>query len=745
MGLRYLMMNAIMRASLKPALLASSYILLAWLTLRFLWLTGEHISVVWPCAGLAVAALLWGGRPYLTGIWLGELLTSLLVLDNPLWLAVWGASGCAVQALLVQGLVRRTVHCQAGLSHPQHFLGLCLAAALGVVPTVTWGVLGLWLAGVVPEHGWALTWLTWWQGDTLGIILLTPLLLIWRERLSGQPLPLARRLELLLLVGLLLLAGQVVFFGWLHPSLGWLVQSYTMFLFVSWAALRFGRHGASLTIVLIAVQALLGMGQPGTALGQSAEPVPMMSYWLFVLVLSILGMSLGLSIHQRRLLQAQASATAAQLQALTASVPGVVFQFERNEANDWRFVFLSEGVEHLFGVSAEQGLQDAGTLVRLIDPADQPAHHASVERSARDLMPWQHESRIQSTSGQHKWVQGHALPVRQPDGSVLWSGILSDVTAQHLLQDRLRLAASVFDHAQESVMITNAQRCIVDVNQAFCRTSGHSRNEVLGQNPRLLASDRQGPEFYARMWQTIDSQGFWTGELWNRHKSGIDYAVLLHIAEVRNAQQQLTHYIGLASEITRMKQQHQEIEHHAYFDALTGVPNRLLLADRLSQAMGQARREQSLLAVCYLDLDGFKLINDQYGHNIGDAVLVEVVLRIQRNIRGAYTLARVGGDEFVLLLPGLQYQQEFVHMLERLLQEVAAPIDLTELDRQHSVGVSIGVSVFPHLAEDAASLMEQADRAMYGAKRAGKQCWQLYDADNLADESRWPVSEMGAS
>ena len=712
--------------ALRLALLAFGYALLAGLTVRFLWLTEAQISLLWPAAGLALAAVLWGGWRCLLAIGLGAWLANLLFLGSSVWQACWDACVCMLQPWLAQALLRRLGWWPEQWLAPQQFLRLGLVAAVAVLPTSALGVAGLWLSGAVPAEGLLLSWMAWWQGDTLGIVLLTPLLLIWRERPRPDWLGPARALELTVLLGLLLLCGLVVFQGWMAQHLGWLLQNYTLFGFVIWAALRFGAHGASLTIVLVALQAALAMAEPAAAYPAHTEPLRMAEFWLYAMVLASTGMTLSLSLAQSQRAQALAQASTGQLQALTASVPGVVYQFERRAADAWRFVYMSEGVQRLFGVSAAQALQDADSLTRLIDPADQASYQASVERSAATLMPWQHECRIQTPHGQQKWVHGRALPVRQPDGSLLWSGILSDVTTQHLLQERLRLSASVFEHVQESIMITDAERRIVDVNQAFCRVSGYSRAEVLGQDPRLLASGRHGPDFYSHMWTMINTQGFWTGELWNRHKSGRHYAVLLHVAQVRDAQQQLTHYIGLSSEITDLKQRQQEIERNAHFDTLTGVPNRLLLTDRLSHAMTQARRNQRLLALCYLDLDGFKTVNDRHGHDAGDAVLQEVVQRIRHCIRADDTLARVGGDEFVLLLPGLQHPHEFAELLERLLIEIALPIVKPELGLRHRLSVSVGVSLFPELAQDAASLMQQADFAMYSAKRAGKNRWHLH-------------------
>ena len=712
---------------LKQTLLALLYALLGGLTLKNLPLLHGHVSLVWPAAGLALAALLLKGQKYALGVWLGAWLVNLAA-GQTLAGAAGVASGNAAAAWFGCWLLQRRVpQFSARLDRPGDYLRLGAAGAIAAVLSAGVGVLSLWLTTDLPTADLAAAMLNWWQGDTLGVFLLAPLLLVWRQRPAGPALTAARRVELALLLGLLWLTGQVVFLGWFHA---WGMAPYAradlMFVLVTWVAARFGRHGASLAIGVVALQALLGVLGPFELFGSALGPARMVNFWLYTMALSVVGMTVALSLNQRRQAQASARASAAQLQAMAAAVPGVVFQLLRTATGDWRFVYLSQSVNQLYGVSAEAACQDFHCLSDRTLAQDRPGLDQSVKRSLQGPALWEHEYRITSRSGQLKWVSGRATPELQDDGSIRWSGILSDITAQRQAQDAQRLAASVFEHTQESILITDAQRNIIDANPAFTRISGYSRAEVLAKNPRLLKSGHQDSAFYQALWQAVQADGYWTGELWNRHKNGAVYASLLSISAVRDGAGQVSHYVGVSTEITLLMSRQQQMERHAHFDVLTGLPNRLLLADRLSQALAQARREPTLLAVCYLDLDGFKNINDSLGHDAGDVVLVEVAQRIQRCLRAGDTVARVGGDEFVLLLPGLHEVSECQTLLERLLLEVALPV-LTGT-RGRCVGASIGVSVYPHHSDDAQTLLHQADLAMYAAKRAGKSCYRLHQA-----------------
>ncbi len=412
-----------------------------------------------------------------------------------------------------------------------------------------------------------------------------------------------------------------------------------------------------------------------------------------------------------------------QLAAMADAVPGVVYQFITHPDGRWQFSYLSQGIEALYGVSAEAGLRDHNALTLRIPEEDRAAHRASVERASQSLTPWQYEYRITTPDGTPKWVRGQATPQLQSDGSMVWSGILTDISAQKVQEAQLRLGASVFANVQESIVITDTQRNIVDINAAFTRTTGYSRDEVLGGNPRLLKSGLQDSAFYQAMWRQINQQGFWIGEVSNRHKDGTVRPVLLNINAVTDAQGRVSQYVGVATDINELKIRQDLLEHVAHYDALTNLPNRVLLADRLHQSIVQAHRNQTQLAVCYLDLDGFKRVNDTLGHAAGDLVLQTVAQRMGTVLRASDTAARLGGDEFVVLLSDLESPDALDALLQRMLQAVAQPIAIG--DQQVSVGASMGVSVYPVNATEPDTLLRQADIAMFAAKAGGKNRYQL--------------------
>jgi len=295
-------------------------------------------------------------------------------------------------------------------------------------------------------------------------------------------------------------------------------------------------------------------------------------------------------------------------------------------------------------------------------------------------------------------------------------------------EKRLRLAAGVFVHAREAIMITDAKATILDVNDAFTQITGYSRADVLGRNPRLLKSGRQGDEFYADLWNDLIKNELWGGEVWNRRKDGTLYAEHLTISAVHDAQGQPQNFVAIFTDITQQKEYQRCLEHSAHHDALTQLPNRTLLADRLQQAMVQAARRGHHLTVALLDLDGFKEINDTHGHAAGDQLLIAVADRMKRAVREVDTIARLGGDEFVVVLTDLTDTQASLPMLKRLLIAIAQPMQTGGLVLQ--VSASLGLTFYPQAADvDADQLLRQADQAMYHAKLAGKNRYHIFDAE----------------
>ena len=340
-----------------------------------------------------------------------------------------------------------------------------------------------------------------------------------------------------------------------------------------------------------------------------------------------------------------------------------------------------------------------------------------------------YEIALRHRDGHNIQTEFRATNLFNEDGSV--RGVLAfvvDLTVRKQAEERLQLAANVFGHAREGITITDAQGIIVDVNDAFSRITGYLREEVLGQSPRILQSGRQDKAFYEAMWRDLIDQGHWSGEIWNQRKDGGVYAQWLTISSVRNADGAVQQYVGLFSDITAIKEHQRQLEHIAHFDALTNLPNRVLLADRLQQAMAQALRRNQQVAVVYLDLDGFKAINDKYGHEVGDQVLVTLAQRMKQVLREGDSLARLGGDEFVAVLIDLEDLPASQPLLNRLLVACAQPVDLEDLSLQ--VSASLGVTAYPQERDiDADQLLRQADQAMYQAKVAGKNRYHFFDAE----------------
>lgn len=381
-----------------------------------------------------------------------------------------------------------------------------------------------------------------------------------------------------------------------------------------------------------------------------------------------------------------------------------------------------------------------------VHPDDLAASSASIQRHlAGETSNHELDLRCISKSGEWRWIHTRGRIVEwDSDGKPLaMAGSHTDVTQQKAFEQAQREATTVFESSYEGLMVVNADGLIAKVNPAFVRITGYALDEVIGQSPRILSSGRQDVEFYRQMWTAILAQDFWQGEIWNRRKSGEIYAELLSISVVRGSTGAIEHYVAVFSDISRLKEHEAELDRIAYYDPLTGVPNRRLLADRLAQAIARTGRSDLSLAVCYLDLDGFKQVNDQYGHAGGDQLLIGVAEHLKQILRTEDTLARLGGDEFVLLLADIASPEECSVVLERVLAAACSPVLLAD-DHTASVSASIGVSLYPQDHADADTLLRHADQAMYLAKNAGKNRFHLFDpeSDRKAQQRRHYIDRV---
>lgn len=325
------------------------------------------------------------------------------------------------------------------------------------------------------------------------------------------------------------------------------------------------------------------------------------------------------------------------------------------------------------------------------------------------------------------------LPDANPPSHSVMSHLLHTQTKLGQLETERRqalnslfLMSRVFSEAQEGIFLTDKDGIVMDVNLAFLYITGFSRKESVGHPSSILNTDQHDSEFFEHFWQEIKQEGRWRGEIWSRKKSGELFASIMSFRAINDNDGELLCYLGLLTDITQLKLHQQEIEEIAYHDPLTQLPNRPLLADRMLQALARVDRNKDILAVACLDLDGFKAVNDQFGHNVGDALLIEVAHRLLSCVRSGDTVARLGGDEFAILLCEISTREHCEFTLQRILRVLCAPYNLCSESINHISG-SIGYTLFPYDNSDADTLLRHADQAMYAAKQAGKNRFNFFD------------------
>ncbi len=330
--------------------------------------------------------------------------------------------------------------------------------------------------------------------------------------------------------------------------------------------------------------------------------------------------------------------------------------------------------------------------------------------------------------GNHIWLRTSKVPLKNSTGETFGIlGIYQDISEQKIAESELRIAASAFE-SQEGMIITDANSVILKANKSFSRITGYSSDDLVGQKMSMFKSGVHNAEFYAEMWSTINAKGSWQGEVWNCRKNGEIFPEWLTITAVKDKSGTITNYVGALIDITNRKAIEEQVYHLAHHDALTDLPNRVLLTDRMRQALAAARRDKEMLAVLYLDLDMFKPVNDTLGHDIGDLLLKEIAYRLLACVkRGSDTVSRMGGDEFVILLSQIEAQNDAGKVADKILFELNLPF----LIEQHTIHIStsIGIAIYPENGTDVTTLLKNSDNAMYQAKNAGRSCYKYFSPE----------------
>jgi diguanylate cyclase (GGDEF)-like protein/PAS domain S-box-containing protein len=867
------------QALLNMLLVAVLYVLLAKAALAHFALVDSNVSLVWPSSGLALAALLIGGRQYAWPVLAGAFTTNAL-LGSPIHIALMIGMGATLSALTTHQLLAMNKRFNSALEHPGDYFSLMAAAALGTLVSASVGVTALWSADIIPAAVFRATLLNWWQGDTLGMLLLTPFILVWRRRPKSWFKSIPRAFETLACFGLLLLTGQVEFMNLFSPFIGTVTHLHPAFLFAAWAAVRFGRRGVTLVVILTAIQALVGAARGTGVFAHDFEQTHMLNFWLYAITLSTVGISIALSIAHRKQIQAQLSQSEAFKDVILNSVAAQIAVIDRQGViqvvnERWQQAALVNspapgkpapntgvGSNYLLvchgGTTADANALDAYAGIQAVLQGRLPSF--SLEYPCH-------------TPQQQRWFNMIVMPLRKDaqDGATITH---TDITQVKQVQEDLRQSYAAIQSIQKTTpdgyCRTDFQGRLLEVNASYCQTSGYTQDELLRMCISDLEAIESPGETAARMTRLI-AQGHDQFETQHRRKDGslwqvevsatvndklstpsifafsrditlrkkllaqltqseshmravfdaaldavvsmdsdgriIDWNNQAHIIfdwrkeevmgkmlhdiiappQYREAYQQgMAHFLatgqtevlnrrieitalrrsgeqfpvelsilpfktddgyqftGFIADISERKRMEEEVRRLAYFDPLTQLPNRRMLHDRLNQSMAASKRSGRYGAMMILDLDNFKPLNDLHGHLVGDLLLVEVARRLMTCVREVDTVARFGGDEFVVMICELdedkaQSLRQAQVVAEKIRLALAEPYVLSFNKEnqiptrvEHHCTASIGVVLFINHETTPENIMKWADAAMYQAKDAGRNVIRFY---TVSDES----------
>jgi diguanylate cyclase (GGDEF)-like protein/PAS domain S-box-containing protein len=426
-------------------------------------------------------------------------------------------------------------------------------------------------------------------------------------------------------------------------------------------------------------------------------------------------------IARRKAAEAQLQAEREMFRALTDIATDYFWEIDA----DFRFVEISQAIARRSGLDYKSYIGHTRWELPFVGVSE--AAWTEHRRLLEAQQPFRNfEGGLPNMEGEVRWFLISGGPVFDAAGRCTgYRGVTQDITDRRRVEEQLQRQAMVFQTAQEGIVITDTAGDVIDVNPAFERITEYSADEVRGRNMRFMQSGRHDAEFYREMWRQIAATGNWQGEIWNRRKHGDVYLEWINISTVRDERGVPIGHVGVAIDINRMQHVQTELERHAHHDALTELPNRVLLRSRLERSLARARRHGSRSAVLFIDLDHFKQVNDRYGHKAGDRLLQGVAQRLRARVRTRDTVARLGGDEFVIVLEEVDAPQAAARIAEDVITRLSAPVELAP-DCRVEIGASVGIALFPDDASEAGRLIDCADEALYAAKAAGRNTFRFY-------------------
>lgn len=388
-------------------------------------------------------------------------------------------------------------------------------------------------------------------------------------------------------------------------------------------------------------------------------------------------------------------------------------------------LFWSDEIYRIFGVEPADFKATYEAFLSFVHPEDRKMVGEGVEAALAGEREYALEHRLIRADGQQRIVREEAQLVRNKDGTPSrMLGIVQDVTAMKGQEQQLAIAARVFENSIEGITITDARGVIQSVNRAFSQITGYGPEEAIGRTPRILKSNRHDREFYEEMWQTIHRKGRWSGEIWNRRKNSEIYPEWLTITAIRDSEGKVINYVGVFHDMTEISEFKEQIHYKTHHDGLTGLPNRYLFNEYLDESISFSQHYREMTAVLLIDLDNFKHVNDSLGHTVGDHLLLEVARRLQGVVEDRGTVARLGGDDFGIILKRIVDEKQVVEVVEAIIESLQQPFDLRALELV--ITVSVGITFFPSDGDKSETLTRNAEIAMYRAKESGKNTYELF-------------------
>lgn len=446
-------------------------------------------------------------------------------------------------------------------------------------------------------------------------------------------------------------------------------------------------------------------------------------------ILAIAALALA-TISRNREITDQLRENDGNFNSLIEAIPDAIFLKD----GEGRWQVTNEAAKKLFQLHSIPWMGKSEMEIAELHPEFRDAHEACFHDDERTWKAGEltiFAELIPDEMGKLRNYEVRKVPVFNEQGERHVLVIIGrDITEQKRAEKRLLLSSNVFTHASEGILICDIDGTILDVNKAFTKITGYSREEAIGENPRILNSGRQDKEFYTTMWRNLVEEGFHFGEIWNKRKNGEVYAEMLTISAVRDAEGRAIYYVSMFSDISNSKMSDIKIHHLAFYDTLTGLPNRRLLIDRLQTALAVSSHSNRYGAVLSIDIDNFKIFNDLLGFEIGDQLLVEVANRIQKYIREVDTVARLGGDDFIVLLEDIdiddeQAKKKVARIAENIRTSFTLPFQLN--GNEFICSISIGVSTFVGNKSTPEDLLKQIDMSKYRAKEDGRNTIQFFD------------------